>query len=674
MRVWGFVWMVVPVLAGIALFAAAAASAAAFTAPAQPLGRLTFELAALEHPAFRLSGLRLHWLPGGDAALEVARVQVGARHFERLRLSCPGMVWTAERWACQNGTLALADSGPLPLHLEWQAAARRLILTLQGEDVGRLRAVVPELAGWQLAGRFLARAALDARQITLRLEVQRGAFSDAAGERAGENITATLQATASRQKTGWQWQTTLESPEGGWYVAPWYRSGAMHLSAAGLLGASHLTVQQAQWRLDGLGTLSGSLRWQLPQAGRPGGLLQAELASGPLDLAVLSPQLIQPLLDARAGPKLTAEGTVRVQAVLDAQGVQRVDADLAGVTLAMGQHRLEGVTAHVPWRREAMSQSRIEVAGGRFGAVPLGAFQVPLTMQGTQLEIPRVDVPLLDGRLILEQVQVARRQEAWQWRLGAALEPVSMPLLSQVLGWPQMAGLLSATIPHIGYETGTLTLDGQWMVALFDGYLAIDGLKVIEPFGRLPRVQGNVEARHLDLDMLTRTFSFGDISGYIDADIHGLEMSGLQPLAFDAHVRSTPGDYRKRISQRAVQNISSLGGAGAGAAIQRSVLSIFETFGYERIGWRCRLADGVCRMGGIEEPADRLESWAARLGVPGSVAAASSPATSSQAYVLVKGGGLPSINVIGYNRRVDWAELVARLKAAIASNGRIEVR
>ncbi len=36
-------------------------------------------------------------------------------------------------------------------HLEWQAAARRLILTLQGEDVGRLRAVVPELSGWQLA-------------------------------------------------------------------------------------------------------------------------------------------------------------------------------------------------------------------------------------------------------------------------------------------------------------------------------------------------------------------------------------------------------------------------------------------------------------------------------------------------------------------------------------------
>ena len=35
---------------------------------------------------------------------------------------------------------------------------------------------------------------------------------------------------------------------------------------------------------------------------------------------------------------------------------------------------------------------------------------------------------------------------------------------------------------------------------------------------------------------------------------------------------------------------------------------------------------------------------------------------------MVKGGGLPAISVIGYNRSVDWAELVERLQAAARSN------
>jgi hypothetical protein len=117
-----------------------------------------------------------------------------------------------------------------------------------------------------------------------------------------------------------------------------------------------------------------------------------------------------------------------------------------------------------------------------------------------------------------------------------------------------------------------------------------------------------------------------------------------QPQAFAARVETSPGDFRKRISQRAVQNISSLGGAGAGAAIQRSFLRFFETFGYDRIGLSCRLVGGVCEMGGLEE--------------------------GGHGYLMVKGGGLPALNVMGYNRRVSWDVLVSRLKAIAAGNSR----
>jgi hypothetical protein len=43
---------------------------------------------------------------------------------------------------------------------------------------------------------------------------------------------------------------------------------------------------------------------------------------------------------------------------------------------------------------------------------------------------------------------------------------------------------------------------------------------------------------------------------------------------------------------------------------------------------------------------------------------------AEQGYYIVKGGGLPPwINVIGYNREVDWPELIARLKAVSQSDG-----
>jgi hypothetical protein len=47
------------------------------------------------------------------------------------------------------------------------------------------------------------------------------------------------------------------------------------------------------------------------------------------------------------------------------------------------------------------------------------------------------------------------------------------------------------------------------------------------------------------------------------------------------------------------------------------------------------------------------------------------PVASADGYYLVEGSGLPRIDVIGYNRRVDWDELLARLKAAAQSEGPI---
>ena len=37
-------------------------------------------------------------------------------------------------------------------------------------------------------------------------------------------------------------------------------------------------------------------------------------------------------------------------------------------------------------------------------------------------------------------------------------------------------------------------------------------------------------------------------------------------------------------------------------------------------------------------------------------------ASKGGGFVLIEGGGVPALSVVGYNRRVDWPELIERLR------------
>jgi hypothetical protein len=118
--------------------------------------------------------------------------------------------------------------------------------------------------------------------------------------------------------------------------------------------------------------------------------------------------------------------------------------------------------------------------------------------------------------------------------------------------------------------------------------------------------------------------------------VQDLYLENWQPKRFFAWL-GTPDDddSTHRISQKAVNNLANIGGGGAADLISRSFLGVFETFSYDRIGIGCYLNKGICQMMGVE--------------------------TAGQGYYIVKGGGLPRINVIGYNPQVDWQVLIERL-------------
>jgi hypothetical protein len=311
---------------------------------------------------------------------------------------------------------------------------------------------------------------------------------------------------------------------------------------------------------------------------------------------------------------------------------------------------LTGITGQLAWTRTGVvRQSELRWDNGHLYRVPLGSAHIVATADATTLHLGEpARIGILDGELQLAEFTLEYPDGAIRrWQVDGMLTPVSMRRLTRSLGWPEFAGKLSGTIPDVEYAGGILEVGGELLVRVFDGEITLRNLKLEQPFSVVPRLRVDAQVKGLDLETLTRTFSFGRIEGRLDGRLDGLLMESWRPVAFDAGF-ATPldDDSRHRISQQALDNISSIGGGGVGGALSRSFLRFFEDFPYDRLGISCRLENGICAMDGV--------------------------APAANGYYIVKGRLLPPrIDVIGYAERVNWNSLVAQLAAAIKREGAV---
>ncbi|HET8897699.1 MAG TPA: hypothetical protein VFN09_02785 [Rhodanobacteraceae bacterium] len=327
-------------------------------------------------------------------------------------------------------------------------------------------------------------------------------------------------------------------------------------------------------------------------------------------------------------------------------GLQRFSLDADGFSLREPLRRLgvEGLRGRVDWSRQA-SRDATQLAwdGLTLEHLPFGPARSEWRSSDGLLALTDALVlPLLGGSVRLQQLQWSPAVTAQSPRLALALAVTGVDLepLCELFGWPRFKGSLGGAIPGLAVDGDQIRFDGGLSVNVFDGFVDVTQLSLTHAFGAAPQLDADVALRRLDLEPLTKVFDFGSISGRLDGDIHGLRMLAWKPVAFDATLRADAGG---RISQRAINSLSHLGG-GIGAGLQSTVLKVFKSFGYDRIGLGCQLRDDICHMRGIEQAKDT-------------------------GYVIVDGRGLPHIEVIGHQHQVDWPTLVARLLAATEGGG-----
>jgi hypothetical protein len=663
--------------------------------PAGAFDRLELDIGALSAPDWRAEQVRftLEWsdFEKTGYGLEIGRLEFPAleQSISGVKIICRGGEIDGRRIACAEGEVLLPhpllDTPTMALSFELERSSGKLAVRLQGihmaggtldlafdlaaggwslsakgrglelDSIARhWPAAGDPLQGWSLAGRVDLEGRASGRAGELQKASWKGALSDlslgdADGRYVGEGLAAGFSGKLAHSKTTWRVDSGLTLKQGELLTPVCYLDAAAYpLSLQGSLqlDAGFDTLQLRHVRLQQTELLDLELQGDLRLSGdQP--LQQLQLRAKPLQAGRLYREVVQPVLAGTPWGRFEMAGELDLALELQDQqlslelGLQDFnldDAEAEGATRRLG---LYGANGRLYWSRGgALRTSHLSwQAGHLLEHVDIGPARIDFEANDDHFRLSQeARIPLLDGTLVVNRLDLAALgKPAQRLQFDGFIEPISMGSLSRALGWRPLSGKLSGMIPGVTYESGLLSVDGVLLVRMFDGDVLIRELKSRDLFGVYPQLSADIELRNLELESLTDTFSFGRITGRLDGYVRDLSLEDWTPVTFDARFHTPEkDDSRHRISQRAVDNISNLGGAGLSGSLARSFLGFFKEFNYKRIGIGCRLQDGVCDMSGAGK--------------------------AKQGYYLVEGSGIPRIDIIGFNTTADWSRLVEQLK------------
>lgn len=614
-------------------------------------------------------------------------------HLSNVSLHCDTLRWRSGQIDCQAGKLAFTHAQwghqKIEFKVQSRAADNHYQFTLKGIQLaqGNMNVQVDyqqekwqaQIVGQQLelnsmvnvASSFISEPQLDMllnwnvhtlidinaavngyqqqlSSATATMQLNNLAFSDPTGRYVGETLAAQLTLELQADKENWSWQQTLRVDKGQAYFEPVF----LDLTAQSIMLRSEgqFTRANKRWQISKLWVEHGESVQATGQLhGQSIQLHSLQIALNGNDINQLYNDWLQPFYPGTSLGRLQASGQLKANLQWEAEQYQ-IKMDLQSVNVAdeAGRFSIDKLEGRLGWTNQTtVLPITLSWQSASILSLPLGRSTLQAEVSQNQFRFTEsLSLPILDGELSVKDFQLSLpTEQGMRWQFQGLLSPVSMDQLSTSLGWPELQGKLSGMIPKVSYADELLRVDGALLLKLFDGTTVIKDLRLQQPFGSLPQLYANIDISRLDLQTLTNTFDFGNISGKIDGQIHNLRLSDWQPVQFDAVFKTSEKDPgRRRISQRAVNELSQLGG-GPTALLSRGFMGLFEDFSYQKIGLSCRLMNSVCHMDGVQ--------------------------ANEQGYYIVKGGGgfPPWINVIGYTREVDWPELIARLKAVSQSDG-----
>lgn len=659
-----------PIIAAtLGLLAALAALPASARGLQAKIAKVTTPVATLEQVR-----VRVDWAAGADSGelqLWAGRVEapdLGYRYRD-LHWRCPLRREGKDGWRCE-GELRSGRAAPLQLAVRFDAATTQASLAQGRARIALDRdAGSPDLTGIDLsrvpiqwaqallakawpdanfkAGEFDASLAIEApANRPLRIAgplVLRGvgletADASIAGERLGGRFAIDYRTTPALSLLALDGELRGgEFLAGNTYVALPATPVGLRIDAMRHAGAGW-ELPRIEWRDGDALSVEGDARFASDASLQA---LEVDVHSG--DMSPLRQRYLSGWLGLFGLGEVDLHGAMDMHLQLRDGQLQVADARLHGVNLRDPGERFvfDGLQGDVRYSAGAPVQSELRWASGKLYGLEFDAARLPFASADGLLRFREdATVPIMGGTMTFRGLTIRPPQgEAGaDIRFALVLDDIDFGRVSTVLGLPAFQGRLSGTIPNARYANERIDFDGGLSMQLFDGRVAFSSLALERPFGSAPSLSADIAFDDLDLLRLTEVLGFGSITGRLDGRIDGLRLVDWTPVAFDARfiTDAKPG-IKQRISQRAVQNISSVGDASFVTSLQGKLIGLFDDFGYRRIGIGCHLVNEVCSMSGLH--------------------------SASNAFTIVEGAGLPRLGVVGFNRQVDWPTLVERLVA-----------
>lgn len=494
-------------------------------------------------------------------------------------------------------------------------------LALQTGDTGRLLAGPVELAGLGLdsSDGSIAAAGLNARgKVSLDLAEQAVKLDLGLDVRGGELLFNTFYASLPDAPV--RLDLSMRGSGAAWEVESlaWHDPNVLDVTARAQIDAN---------------------------ADAPLRSLEAQANIG--NAAIAIPRYADSLLGMGGLSGLKAAGKLRAEIELEAEGFRRVHLVPEALDLIdpAGRFDVAGLGGNI-----TLSAGDVEVPGqirwrsAHVHGIELGPSNQFLQSRRRGLELAQpATLEVLGGQVELSRLSYApNAQGEAMFDLAMTLAGLDLARLSTGFGWPSFQGTLSGEVSGLRYADDVLEVQGGLAMALFDGRVAIESLRMERPFGVAPTLSASIDIADLDLAPLTSAFGFGQITGRLEGYIRDLRLVDWSPVAFDAYLQTSTKAKDRRISQRAVTELTNVGGGGLVAGLQGTVLKAFSSFEYQQIALGCTLANDVCTMRGLPSK------------------------DGSGGYTIVDGSGLPRVNVVGFQKKVDWPVLLGRLKAAVS--------
>ncbi|MDT8406730.1 MAG: C4-dicarboxylate ABC transporter, partial [Methylococcales bacterium] len=469
-------------------------------------------------------------------------------------------------------------------------------------------------------------------KLTLSADHQQGQWALAEAQFSGAFSAKHLQ-------SHWHWQGWLRLDAGALYAQPVYLevdSEPLTLWAKGRWHRPLLAIDAFAFEHPGAAHVTGFAELTLGKTiGWREGLIRLDTSH----LSALGQHYLAPWLGTNWPLQFSGSGSADLVWRQGTPEKLTLALDQVNIDDRKGRVQAQALTARIHWQRQQTpAPSWLAWQELNLFTIPLAEARLQFMLEGPQLTLAEpARLPLLGGALSVEDFYWRGTDDEPEVGFQGALRDIDLTALSQALNWPSFSGRLSGRIPGVRYHNRVLRLQGELTAQLFDGQVRLNNLSSSGLFRDFWRLEADLDLEAIDLARLTQEFDLGRIEGRLSGFVHDLVLENGQPSGFFAWL-GTPDDDDSphRISQRAVNALASIGGGGATDTVSRALLRFLDTFGYEKLGLGCYLYQGVCQLSGV--------------------------APAGDGYYIVKGGGLPRIDVMGYNLRMDWPVLWQRLQ------------